>query len=62
MQSLLPDNSEGIVLCSRLLPVMQRLRENCHTTDFRIQLRDGSVLNFWDIERCDEELVKVDYK
>jgi hypothetical protein len=59
---MLQDNDDGIVLRNRLLPKLQQMMANCRSANFAIRLADGSVLNFWDTARCDEELIKVNYK
>jgi hypothetical protein len=44
------------------MPIMHRLMAECRSPNFTIPLLEGDVLNFWDINKCDLELGKVNYK
>ena len=59
-----PDTTEGNLLSTRFLPIMQDMMVKCREPIFSMRMADGDDLDFWDIDRCDEELgpSKIHYK
>jgi hypothetical protein len=54
--------AEGVLLRSRVVPILQEMIENWRGPNFTVQLPTTEMLNFWDMARCDEVLESMHFK